>query len=189
MSVHGVAAPPWYCRPRWLLLLAIATHLLCVLLVPRLVMSAAMHRLATVTGGDNRARLAPPTDASSRRIVMPSPDMRYALCVYDLAGGSLEILADPRWPTYWSVALYDARTDNYFSRNDRQLAGKPLHLRLVPAGASADFSTFPNAGEIVESPTRRGVVLLRLLVAGEAEGGVKVPEEVLRCVPHSGARG
>ncbi len=179
-------ARPWYCRPAGWLAIAASSHLLAVWLLPSLVMGAAMHRLGEVTGGKNRAMLAPPTDADSRRIVMPSPDMRYAVCVYDLAAGALEIRAAPHWPRYWSVALYDARTDNYLSRNDRQLAGRPLHLLLVPS-ATAAAPGFD--GEVVVSPTRRGVVLLRLLLPGQSAQTVNVPADVLRCAPHNAARG
>lgn len=179
------AGRPWYCRLRWLLLLAVGTHLACVVLLPRVVMGAAMSRLAAVSGGVNGARLAPPTEAASRRIVMPSPDMRYAICVYDLADGPVEVVADPRWPAYWSLALYDARTDNYRSWNDRQLRGRGLHLRLV---READARA-PSSPTQVVSPTRRGLVVLRLLVTGQPQRGLKVSPQVLRCGPHSGARG
>ena len=177
---------PWYVRPRWLLLLAVATHLLCVLAVPRLVMMAAMQRLATVAGGINVAHLAPPTGADSRRIVMPSPDLRYALCVYDLAKGPVEVATDPHWPAYWSVALYDARTDNYRAWNDRQLNGRGLRLLLV-----RDESTvLPGyAGAVVVAPSRRGVVLMRLLVTGQPQHGRDLSPRVLSCAPHSDARG
>ena len=180
------ARRPWYCRPSGWLAVAVGSHLLCVLLLPRLVMGAAMPRLGEVAGGENRAMLAPPTDADSRRIVMPSPDLRYAVCVYNLADGPLRIEADPRWPAYWSVALYDARTDNYHSRNDRQLAGRPLRWLLVPSPAArpAGFD-----GEVVVSPTQRGIVLMRLLVPGHAGKSVTVRSDVLRCAPHSAARG
>ena len=183
------AARPWYRRPLGWCALAVATHLVCVLAVPRVVMGAAMNRLAATTGGVNLARLAPPTDASSRRIVMPSPDMRYAVCVYDLASGSVLVETDPRWASYWSVALYDARTDNYRSWNDRELRGQGLRVWLLPEGDAGLAAPATGATLRVVSPTRRGVVLMRLLVAGQPQHGLEVPPQVLKCEPHSGAPG
>ena len=181
----SASSRPWYCRLRWLLALAVVSHLVCVLWLPRVVMGAAMERLSATAGGVNLARLAPPTDAASRRIVMPSPDMRYAICVYDLADGPVEVVADPRWPAYWSVALYDARTDNYRTWNDRQRQGRALHLQLV---REDDGATPPDMTRVV-SPTRRGLVLLRLLVPGATQRTVSPPAGVLRCAPRSAARG
>ena len=39
------------------------------------------------------------------------------------------------------------------------------------------------------SPTRRGLVLMRLLVPGAAQRTVSLPAGVLRCAPRSAARG
>ena len=183
------AARPWYRRPVGWFALAVATHLACVFAVPWLVMAAAMSRLAAATGGINQAQLAPPTEASSRRIVMPSPDMRYAVCVYDLASGPVLVEANPQWSTYWSVALYDARTDNYRSWNDRELRGRGLRLLLVPRQDGSFAAATADATLRVVSPTRRGVVLMRLLVAGQSQRGLEVPTQVLKCGPHSGVPG
>ncbi|MDT0498644.1 DUF1254 domain-containing protein [Algiphilus sp. W345] len=45
-------------------------------------------------GGDwNSIYHAPRTNASDRRMVMPSPDMLYSACPYDLKAGPLQVLA------------------------------------------------------------------------------------------------
>ena len=59
----------------------------------------------------------PMTDASQRRVVMPSPDLLYATCAFDVRQRPLRIQADPKLPGYWSIALYAANSDNFFVLN------------------------------------------------------------------------
>ena len=148
-------------------LLAIAAHALTVWALPRLIMD----RIITLGGGDAQAQaqsgpqastgvyLPPPTDHTQRRIVMPSPDLLYATCAFDLREGPLHIRMDASYPRYWSIALYASTTDNFFVVNDRKNLGGSVDLTLI--GPRSTKSAAP--GEIL-SPTERGFLLLRLLV-------------------------
>ena len=154
----------------WLLLVA-AVHGLAVWALPRVIMRGAMSRLVPVNAAvaDERVRvLYPPlTTAASRQIVLPSPDLAYALCVYDLSKGPVDVDAAPAWPGYWSVALYADNTDNYLVRNDVAARSRPVHWRLALSEESAALTTTSIAAgrELVVAPSARGLLLMRVLVA------------------------
>jgi len=121
------------------------------------------------------------TDAAQRRIVMPSPDLLYAVCRFDLSQAPLRIRADPKLPGYWSVALYGANSDNFFVVNDRQLAGRPLDLVVTSAGPVP--AVLPPGARRVVAPSARGLVLMRVLVADYAaeQATVEPARRTLRC--------
>lgn len=174
---------------RLLLVLAIAAgvHLFVVWALPRVIMHKVLNTspqdLGAKPGSTTNVYFPPMTDASQRRIVMPSPDLLYATCVFDVSARPLRIRADPRLPGYWSVALYGANSDNFFVINDRQLAGKPLDLVLVGAQGAPAGTPLPAGARVVSVPSAKGLVLMRVLVADyAAEQAVLEPaRRTLRC--------
>jgi uncharacterized membrane protein len=171
----------WWPRVAALLAAAAAIHALAVWAVPRAIMqrviaSAAPERSAGVF-------LPPMTDASQRRIVMPSPDLLYALCAFDVGAAPLRIRADPRAPNYWSIALYASNSDNFFVLNDRQAAGRPVDLVLLGPRAYPAPPAIPEGATRVSAPTERGLLLMRVLVgdwAAEREA-VEAARGTLSC--------
>ena len=171
---------------RWLvwLLLVLASHYLALWLLPHVVMRGAMSRLAGATPGAATARVhavyPPLATADSRVIVLPSPDLAYALCMFDLGQGPIDVDAQPAWGAYWSVALYADNTDNYLVRNDGAAVLQPVRWRLALTPGT------PAAGrELVLAPAERGLVLLRLLVTDRASQATAVAQaqRALRCQP------
>ena len=167
-----------------LLLLAAATHLLAVWALPRLIMA----RLAAgATAAEKSGVYLPPmTDHQQRRIVMPSPDLLYATCAFDLRERGLAIRADPRnagHAGYWSIALYATNSDNFDVNNDRQAGDAPLHLMLRRDGDAA--APLPAGAKLVTSPSSRGLLLMRVLVADYAREAavVEAARRTLRCEP------
>lgn len=157
------------------LALAVAVHLLAVWAAPRLIMQRVLAQLPPAAPG--QAVLPPMTDHLQRRVVMPSPDLLYALCPFDLAAGPLRVRADPAAAGvtgYWSVAVYAGNSDNVFVLNDRAAAGRPVDLLLQHAGNAAA------AGVVgaVNVPTSRGLVLMRVLV--DPSAGPAAPAEAAR---------
>ena len=63
---------------------------------------------------------------------------------------------------YWSVSIFDARTDVAAVRSDRDTGGSPARLALVAPGAAA-----PAGYEAVPLEYTRGIALIRILVSGE----------------------
>ncbi len=143
-----------------------AVHEATILLAPRILMELAMRRLEHIAHGINRIAHGPRVDEKRREIVMPSPDLLYSQCVYDLRDGPLRISAEVPQGTYWSLSAYDERTDNFYVVNDRTAGGKGIALVLAAEGqtVSAAAAGLP----VVRSPSRRGVLLFRTLIDGEA---------------------
>ena len=100
----------------------------------------------------NGAFFPPMTDHTARRVVMPSPDLLYALCSFDLSAGPWRIQADPRTPQYWSVALYAANSDNFWVGNDAEAHGRPLDVLLLrPTDVAATHPALPGCTTLVDS--------------------------------------
>lgn len=169
-----------------LLATAALAHLLTVWAVPRVAMYVVMNgREARAMDMRNRAVFVPPVTARSRTVVMPSPDLLYAVCVFDVSQGAVHVTANPQLPTYWSIALYAANSDNFFTLNDRQAAGKPVDLWLLPADSGANRRPLPPGAQAIVPPSREGFLVLRVLAGDyEAEKTVLEPaRRTLSCQP------
>jgi uncharacterized membrane protein len=168
-----------------LLLIAVAAvvHLLAVWALPR----AIMWRLSATASAEERAGvyLPPMTDATQRRVVMPSPDLLYATCSIDVSERPLRIRADPKTPNYWSIALYASSSDNHFVLNDRQAGGVPVDLVVMGPKAYAQAPVLPPGARVVNAPTPKGLLLMRVLVADYAAERevVEAARRTLRCEP------
>jgi uncharacterized membrane protein len=163
--------------------LGVATHLAVLWLMPR----AIMHKAMVAVAGDHppAAALPPMTDHTQRRIVMPSPDLLYATCVWDLSQRPLHIRANPQSPRYWSIALYASNTDNFHVINDRQAGGQPVDLLLLGPGQPVPAQLPSAATRTLRSPSDRGILLMRVLVGDYAvdREAVEAARATLRCEP------
>lgn len=137
------------------LIIALIAHFAFVFAVPRVLMNVAFERLST--GGANTWHSADRVTPLSRTIVRPSPDFAYSACAYDLADGPLRLRVNP-WHAYWSLSLYAGNSDNYFVIDDRE-ARSGTEIVLVQRRRDAP----EDAARIVQSPTTRGVALIRRL--------------------------
>lgn len=153
---------------KWLLgILACAWlgQYLLALLLPNLVMEVLYDRGGR-QGGYNQLLVNPVPDHTARGVVRPSPDLLYASCIYNLDQGPLSIKA--RVPErYWSMQFYQMNTDNYAGitnqRHERHRVGSNVEVTLI--GADDDPASYP--GEVIQSPTQRGIVLLRASAIGD----------------------
>jgi uncharacterized membrane protein len=149
---------------RWLLPLlcglvaALAAYQLALAATPRLLMAAALRRVEAA-GGVNALRHPPMPTAASRTIVRPSPDLAYSSCLFDLAQGPVLIEVAPAPAPYWSLSIFDARTDTAFVRNNRDSGGRPIRIVL-----SRDGQTRLPGAETVRVDSDRGIALIRILV-------------------------
>ena len=112
------------------------TYRLMLHRVPIRLMDGAEKRLLSIrnTGPNTFHHGRAPTH-KSRQIVMPSPDLVYSSCVYDLAAGDLVIAGElPPEGHYWSLSLYAHNTDNYFVLNDRELPERSFSITRQPQG-------------------------------------------------------
>lgn len=143
---------------------AAAAHYLVLDQIPKRAIGTVMDRIAGPEGaGLNTLRAGAPVKPESRRVVRPSPDLIYSICVYDVSEGPVELTMVPS-VGYHSLSLYDARTNNFFVVNDRSLDGKTVRVTVSgtkkPAHAPGDLTV---ARFQVISPTHRGVALIRRL--------------------------
>lgn len=138
------------------LVIAIAVHFAAIYAAPRLMMNVAIERIGAVAGV-NAWRLGDRVTATSRWVVRPSPDFAYSTCVFDLSEGPVVITATP-WGSYWSLSLYAANSDNFFVIDDRE-AHFGAEITLVRRGAAHP----EGASMVVESPSTRGIALIRRL--------------------------
>lgn len=137
------------------LVVAALTHLALIYAAPRVLMNVAFDRLST--GGANAWHLGDRVTPLSRAIVRPSPDFAYSACAYDLSDGPLTLRVAP-WHAYWSISLYAANSDNYFVVDDRE-ARNGVEIALVRRNRDAP----EGAPRVVESPSTRGIALIRRL--------------------------
>lgn len=176
----------WFYRSLTLITTAVLVHLLAIWAAPRLIMHVLMDgKIAQSMNMHNQAAYPPAVDATSRNVVMPSPDMLYSLCAFDVREGPVRITADPQLKSYWSIALYAANSDNFYVLNDRKAENKPVDIWLVSDSGNAGVQQPPAGSNVVVSPTTKGVLLMRVLTGNyEAEKAVLEPaRRTLQCTP------
>ena len=153
---------------KWLLCIVVAAwagQYLLALMVPSLMMET-IYTFGASENDYNQLVVAPVPDETSRSVVRPSPDLLYASCIYNLKGGPLSIEA-PVPARYWSMQFYQMNTDNYASvtnqRGEKNRAGSRVNITLISQQDNpADYE-----GEVIQSPTERGIVLLRVSAIGD----------------------
>lgn len=144
----------------YVLLVALITYAAALHYVPTLV----MQRVAERIGPPNQIRHARQADASARAVVRPSPNLLYSICAYDLSSGPLRITAPVPAGTYWSVSVFDARSNNIFVENDLQ-AGQSVDFLLADTRTLSQTNGLP----VVFSTTTRGVVLFRTVIDSKTD--------------------
>ena len=151
---------------RWLLAISVCAwagqHLLA-LMIPNLVMET-VYALGS-RQGYNQLVVSPVPDETARSIVRPSPDLLYAACIYDLKDGPLVIEASiPN--RYWSMQFYQMNTDNYAGitnqREEQHRVNSTVKVMLI----SSDDDPAKYSGDVIQSPTDRGIALLRASAIG-----------------------
>jgi uncharacterized membrane protein len=139
-------------------------HIATVWYLPHFVMNQALAKMGTPNMIHHGGRIT----AASRGVVRPSPDLLYSTCPFDLSKGPVEVKASIPANAYWSVSLFDADTNNFFVRNDRQMAGKLLDMIVLAPNEDKEPLGLP--GRIfVRSPTEHGLVLFRTLINDETK--------------------
>lgn len=154
---------------RWLLPLMVAalaafvTYQATLLATPYALMRVAMQkidgRLAVNSFGFGEM-----ATADNQPVVRPSPDLSYSGCVFDISQGPVLLDIVPVPEHYWSISIFDARTDVAAVRSDRDTGGKPARLALLKAGQQA-----PAGYEPVTLQYDQGIALMRILLVNPGE--------------------
>jgi uncharacterized membrane protein len=166
---------------KWLLGIVVCAWMgqyLLALLIPNMAMEI-LYRVGTARGGYNTMVVNPLPDETFRSVVRPSPDLLYASCIYNLKDGPLQVEA-PVPDRYWSMQFYQMNTDNYAGitnqRDERQQTGSLVKVTLI------DANDYPDdyKGQVIQSPTQRGILLLRASAIGD-HTQAKAALEASRC--------
>ena len=139
---------------------ALLVHFATLYALPRVVMRRALGKI----GESNSMHFGRLPTAASRMVVRPSPDILYASCPFDLSSGPLRVSANVPYSTYWSVSAFDAATNNFFVRNDREVTGDSIELLLLQRGQALPLSDRAPERVIVFTPSRRGLLLFRTVI-------------------------
>jgi uncharacterized membrane protein len=150
------------------LLVSAAFHIGFMFMYPQLLMTAAINRLSDNGQRENVWTHAPRMTETARVIVRPSPDLAYSSCVYDLSDGPVQISVQP-WGDYMSLSLFAANTDNYYTLNDRRMPSAGAVVIVRGAGQALTVEQSAAAFEVVESPSQRGIALIRRLAPSQAQ--------------------
>lgn len=135
------------------------------MLAPNLIMQTLYRGVADLSG-ENVFITTPLPDESARTVVRPSPDLFYGICAYDVEGGPvfIEALVPEK---YWSMQFYQMNTDNFSSfsnqRDESYRVSTTTKITLI--SASDDANKYQ--GDVVVSPTDKGVMLIRASAIGD----------------------
>jgi uncharacterized membrane protein len=164
-------------------------HVVAVLTLPMLAPRDAQARLAALGPANTMIQLPAPAPG---RQVMPlmAPDVRYAVCRYDLSKGPVRLkarIADERWV----IAFYTPLGENYYAVVGADM--KQPNLDLIVATKDQDVAEVgvdsPEAFDnvvVVTSPVVKGIAMIRAPLSGqsrsaEAERALKAAY----CGPHN----
>lgn len=149
-----------------------------VAMTPRALMYLAMDRVGQ-NAPTNAMAHAPMMTAEQRTIVRPSPDLAYSTCLFDLADGPIEISVEPIDAPYWSLSVFDSRTNVVFVRNDSETDDGPVHITLA-----RDDQTVAQDIETIRIPSDRGIALVRILLTDRGSfDEIDDARRAARCMP------
>jgi uncharacterized membrane protein len=158
-----------------ILISAIIAHLAFIYSYPYLI-AISSHFATKSEVKVNEAYYQLPINASFKKVVMPSPDILYSACVFDISNSDLLIEAKVPNFTYWSASFYSLNTDNFFTINDRTVK-ENLSVVLTTKKSC-------NAEKCVFSPSTRGIVIFRIFIPDNS----MLPElieyqKTIKCTP------
>ena len=140
------------------LILAVVGYNVMMTQFPRLLMGFATKRVAK-GAGYNTLFAAPLATDKARAVVRPSPDLAYSSCPFDLSNGPVLVDVEPVPSPYWSLSVFDARTDVAFVRNNIEADGQPIRVAIAMAGQPV-----PDGMQAVRVKGSSGIALVRILV-------------------------
>jgi uncharacterized membrane protein len=160
--------------------LAMLAHQLTLWALPRWIMDRTV---LVITGGPGAPPLMPPlTDHTQRRVVLPSPDLLYATCAWDVSRTPLRVRARLDGVPYASLALYAANSDNFWVSSGGSI-GASADLWIRSARPDTAQAAAPAGAQVVVAPTDQGLLLMRVLVGHPARdlAAAEAVRQTLRC--------
>ena len=168
--------PAWTRKLSWQVVAVSAVmagiiHIASTLIVPKLATPSAYHRLSAALPV-NSMRVLPPATATTQVLPFVGPDVRLAVCRYDVSEGPVQISAVlPE--SGWTLGLYTPDGDNFYAITAQELRRTDVRFTLAPPaerflglfnwGRTADTTTTQ-----ITVPQTTGVVVLRAPLRGRA---------------------
>ena len=152
---------------RWSLfiaVIAIGVHVMTLYYLPGMLMAQAMDGAARGIGY-NTMSFPQRSDASTRLMARPNPDVLVSTCVFNLAQNQLLIEAPVPSQGYWSLTIYGEDASPFYFLTNETDGGKQLSALLVEPGGTPHAT--PGAKPI-QSPSFNGIILIRTLIDNEA---------------------
>lgn len=166
-------------------------HVVAVLTLPMLAPRDAHARLAALGPANKMIQLPAPTPG---RQVMPmmAPDVRYAICRYDLSNGPVRLRANIA-DELWLIAFYTPLGENFYAVIGADMKQPEVDLIIAMkdqtvAEVGVDSPEAFDNVVVVNSPVKEGIALIRAPLAGPSRGAEA--ERALKqthCGPHQGA--
>ena len=157
----------------WLVLAGLI-HIVAVLALPALAPKNGFARLASL-GPVNTMIQVPPAAPGQQPMPMMAPDVRYAFCRFDLAGGPVRLKA-PIADELLLIALYTPDGEKFFSVVGADMKRPDIDLIITTADQSVEEAGVdaPESFDsviVVNSPVSDGIALIRLPLAGPSRAG------------------
>jgi uncharacterized membrane protein len=150
---------------------AAIVHILAVFAWPGFASRGLFERVEQATPL-NELLVLPPAEPDSQLLPFMAPDVRYALCRFDLTDGPVSLRTSFLDGT-WSVALYDGRGQNFYAVSGNDLKRRDIELLLAPTDITG-IGQLPIARDqpasqiTVAVPERRGLLVIRAPLPGAA---------------------
>jgi uncharacterized membrane protein len=148
-------------------------HVVAVLTLPMLAPRDAQARLAALGPANTMIQL--PVAAPGRQVMpMMAPDVRYAVCRYDLSEGPVRLrarIADG----LWLIAFYTPLGENFYAVSGADMKRSEVDLIIATtdqtvAEVGVDSTEAFDNVVVVSSPVVEGIALIRAPLAGPSRG-------------------
>jgi uncharacterized membrane protein len=153
------------------LVLAGLIHIAAVLALPLLAPKNAWARLVPL-GPANAMVLLPAVGPGNQVMPMMAPDVRYAICRFDLRPGPVRVRAGvPN--DLWSIALYTPESDNFYTVQGADMRRAQVDLIIAKeeqevAEAGVDAPEGAEDVVVVKSPVEQGIAVIRAPLSGQS---------------------
>lgn len=140
-------------------------NITATLIAPVVATAPAVTRLASILPA-NKMQILPPVTAKAQPLPFMGPDAQYAMCSFDSRAGTVAISASLPEPG-WTLALYSAEGDNFYTAVAQAGRIMQISLRLIPADDRFQGLTPEAKGQAERQTTsltlvaRNGIAVLR----------------------------
>lgn len=161
---------PWFAVIAALVIAGII-HIAAILGLPYLAPKDAWDRLSSLAE-PNSLEVLPQASPDQQTLPMMAPDMRYAICRYDVSEGpirlSTQILDD-----LWVIALYTPLGENYYTISGGDLKRSKVEMVISTQAETlmrleADATEASEDTVIVKAPEKTGIAMIRVPLRGPA---------------------